>query len=185
MTGHLAIVLPGRGYTSLGPALRLPRLAVEEAGARVVEVNYPTVPGDEGGSWALLYEAVAEEISSLVAGGPDELTFIAKSLGTVLLAALSEDVRLPSSVRAIWVTPILAEEPVRSGVIAKRWSSLLVAGGADTFHHPDHHRAVVDAIGASSLVLPGADHRLEVPGNVMATLGGFRAFTEAVMAFVC
>jgi hypothetical protein len=36
---------------------------------------------------------------------------------------------------------------------------------------------------APSLVLAGADHALEVPGDVRATLDRLRALTEAVIAF--
>jgi hypothetical protein len=59
-----------------------------------------------------------------------------------------------------------------------------VAGEADQLHEPEHHDAVADALGAASLVLPRADHALEIPGDVIATLDGFRVMTEAVLDFV-
>lgn len=187
MIAHLAIVLPGRGYGALGPALRLPRLAVEEAGAETVVVEYPgdTPLAQVPEWWDDLHSSVASQVASFLSeAAPERVTFLAKSLGSVALAALPGHVALPASVDAIWLTPIFGREPIRSGAIAHAWRSLLVAGGADEFYEPEHHEAVAEALGASSLVLPGANHLLEVPGDVRATLEGFRSLTEAVMAFV-
>ena len=185
MPDHLAIVLPGRGYGPLGPALRLPRLAVEQTGAEVADVSYPSIPADhDQRAWESFHRAVADGVTSLLlASAPTRITFIAKSLGTIVLASLPAEVPIPGSVRAIWLTPIFGVETVRSGVIAQGWRSLLVAGEADSAHNNEHHNAVASAIGASSLVLPRADHLLEVPGDVLATLDGFRALTEAVIDF--
>lgn len=186
MTGHLAILLPGRGYGALGPALRLPRLAVEQSGAEVVEIEYGPVPvADDPESWQRLYVSAAEQISAAVAErNPSQLTFIAKSLGTIVLASLPAWVPIPFSARAVWLTPIFGRESVRRGVIAKNWPSLLVAGEADDLHEQRHHETVANALGAGSLVLPGADHMLEVPGNVLATWDGLRTLTEGVLDFV-
>jgi len=186
VSGHLAILLPGRGYGALGPALRLPRLAVEESGADVVELQYPFVPAfDDPRAWVSLAGFVAEQISAALSQrGPSRVTFIAKSLGTVLLASLPSEVPLPPSVNAIWLTPILGQESVRQGAIAKNWPSLLMAGGADELHEPEHHNAVAAALGAASLVLSRANHLLEVPGDVLSTLDGFRALTDKVLDFV-
>lgn len=185
MTGHVAFVLPGRGYGPLGPAIRLPRLAVEQSGAQSVDIRYRVLPDDDDPeSWATLQRDVRDQIGlALTESEPTRVTFIAKSLGTVLLAGLPALPSLPSSVRAVWLTPILGREPVRAGIVAKSWPSLLVGGQADPFHEPGHHDAVAGAISAESLVLPGADHLLEVPGDVMATMAGFRLLTERVLAF--
>lgn len=183
MAEHLAIVLPGREYGSLGPALRLPRLAAEQAGARVVEVSYPAVPPET--SWDSLYESVAGQIDAALAGGAaDRVTFVAKSLGTAVLAGLPSGLPLPAAVDAVWLTPIFGREPVRAGAVAKGWPSLLVAGAADSLHEGRHHDAVAAALGARSVILPGADHLLEVPGDVMATLEGWRLLTESVVDFL-
>lgn len=183
---HLAIVLPGRGYGPLGPALRLPRLAVEQSGAEVLEIQYPMVPpADDPEAWGSLYRSVGDQVDAALSEmSPSRVTFIAKSLGTVVLASLSVERSLPPSVSAIWLTPIFGREAVRTGAVGKHWPSLLVAGEADQMHEPEHHAGVAAALAAGSLVLPRADHSLEVPGDVMATLEGFRALTETVLEFV-
>lgn len=185
MRNHLAILLPGREYGALGPALRLPRLAVEQSGSEVFEIQYPFAPAvDDPDAWDTLCVSVTEQIGAVLSERvPSRITFIAKSLGTFVLASLPSDIPLPG-VKAIWLTPLFGRESVRRGVVAKNWPSLLVAGEADQLHEPEHHGAVAHGLGAASLVLPRADHSLEIPGDVIATLDGFRVLTETVLDFV-
>lgn len=186
MSRHLAIVLPGREYGSLGPALRLPRLALDQLGATTVEVDYAATPPHRPGAHAVadISAAVAGQVRSLLArAAPQRVTFLAKSLGTVLLAGLPANLPLPDDVDACWLTPIFGQAAVRAGAVAKGWPSLLVAGEADELHVRAAHDEVAGALRAASLVLPRADHLLEVPGDVRATLDGLRALTEAVLSF--
>lgn len=187
MASYLAIVLPGGEYGAHGPALHLPRLALQEAGAEAVVVKYPPLPWPlpEGGEWwDDLHRAVAGEVASIVTEArPDRVTFVAKSLGTMALAALATATTGAARVDAVWLTPLFGLEAVRSGAISHGWPSLLVAGGADPAHDPAAHEQVRAALVAPSLVLAGADHALEVPGDVRATLDRLRALTEAVIAF--
>jgi hypothetical protein len=187
MTSHLAIILPGRGYGAQGPVLHLPRLALEEAGAQAAVVEYPTVPQAlpaSGDWWDSFFSAVSERVAAIVAAAqPERVTFLAKSLGTMALAALPRQATGTAAVDAVWLTPLFGRDEVRAGAINQGWRSLLVAGGADELHDPAGHRAVREALVSPSLVLTAANHALEVPGDVRTTLDGWRALTEAVIAF--
>jgi hypothetical protein len=187
MASYLAIVLPGRGYGAHGPALHLPRLALEEAGAETAVVEYPPVPRElphAGEWWEGFHQSVADQVASMVAGAePERVTFLAKSLGTVALAALPTAATGTARVDAVWLTPLFGLETVRSGAVSHSWPSLLVAGGADEAHDRARHEEVRAALVAPSLVLAGANHALEIPGDVRATLDGLRALIEAVAAF--
>jgi len=151
----------------------------------VVELQYPSLPTDnDPNSWETLYGSVADQITAVVSElDPTQITFIAKSLGTIVLAALPTGVPLPGDVRAVWLTPIFGRESVRVGAIEKGWRSLLVAGEADDLHEPEYHEEVANRLGAASVVLARADHLLEVPGDVTATLAGFRVLTQSVLDF--
>ena len=61
---------------------------------------------------------------------------------------------------------------------------LVVSGDADRWYDPAGTTAVVGATGGSSLVIAGANHSLEVEGDVLATIEGFRRLAEAVLAFM-
>ena len=115
-------------------------------------------------------------------GSWSRITFVAKSRGTLYLAAMSES--LPCErVDAIWVTPLLGLDYVRNGVLSKAWRSLIVAGGADPYHDRGAHDAVCNQLTASELVIENADHGLVVGGDVRKTVDGFKALAEASLAF--
>ncbi len=185
MTSHLAIVLPGRMYGPLGPALRIPVLALQEVGAEVAVTEYPSEPGRDASGWGPVFDAVNQQVGSLIRQHrPGRLTFLAKSLGTAALASLPPDLPLAARVDAMWITPLFGQAGVRSAAAARAWPSLVVAGGADSLHDPAGHQEVCRATGAVSLVLPRADHNLEVPSDVLATVEGFRLLAGTALDFV-
>ena len=183
-TRHLALILPGGGYGPDLPVLRLPALALAQAGAEVRVVDYPDEKprGLERAATTEFTDAVGGTIRAIVATTePERVTFVAKSLGTVVLAGLGaiscEDVR------ALWLTPIFGEDYICEGAITKRWPSLVVAGGADPYHHSAAHARVVAATGGRSLLIEGASHSLEVAGDVMSTVEGMHKLAAAVLEF--
>ncbi|MEN3273833.1 MAG: hypothetical protein V7636_2594, partial [Actinomycetota bacterium] len=115
-------------------------------------------------------------------GAWNKITFIAKSRGTLYLAAMSES--LPCDrVEAIWVTPLLGFDYVREGILAKSWRSLVVAGGADPNHDSDAHAGVCRQLQAQQLVIADANHGLVVVGDVRRTVEGFQALAESSLSF--
>ncbi len=57
----LAIVLPGRGYSAQGPALRLPILAAEQAGYETTVIEYP-VETLEAKDWDAVAESARRQV---------------------------------------------------------------------------------------------------------------------------
>lgn len=182
---HAAIVLPGNGYGPQGPVLLIPALALEEAGAVVTRIEYPARPAQ----WTeeAMGEMVAEverRITDALGSDPwDKVTFVAKSLGAAILGRLDPAITGPASVAAIWLTPVFGDDAVFEGALAKRWPSLVAAGAADRYHDASRHDHVVAALGARSLVIDGADHGLEIPGDVVSTVDGYRRLAEETLAF--
>ena len=186
MAPHLALVLPGAGYGPAGPALRFPALAVAQCGAEVREVRYssspPRVSDLEAGQD--FYATARDQIQAIV----DErryakVTFIAKSLGTMVLGAIGRELALPGLVDALWITPIFSLDYVRDGALAVGWRSLVVCGSADRYYDRGAIEQVVSGLGADSLVLDRADHGLEVNGDVLATLEGMHRLARAAVGF--
>jgi len=185
MSDHLALILQGGGAGPYTAPLLIPSLALAETGARVEVVAYPEFrpEGLELEDAREFDEFVTRSLRELVGSGTwDRITFIAKSRGTLYLAAMSEP--LPcDQVEAIWVTPLLGFDYVRQGVLAKSWRSLVVAGGADPYHDIDAHSAVCRELQAEQLVIADANHGLVVAGDVLRTVSGFQALAEASLAF--
>ncbi|MGI8793899.1 MAG: hypothetical protein ACR2H3_12125 [Acidimicrobiales bacterium] len=140
---HAAVVLPGNGYGPDGPVLLLPTLALEQVGATAVRISYPDRPSawtEEG--MAEFTGEVADRVRAALGDEPwGRVTFIAKSLGTAVLARFSADIAGAAEVRAIWLTPVLGDAAMRAGLLAKAWPSLVAAGSADPYHDAGAARA--------------------------------------------
>ena len=64
-----------------------------------------------------------------------------------------------------------------------RLRSLIVGGSSDPYHDPAGFDAVATALDAATLIVPNADHALEVPGDVHATLNAMQSLIPAVLEF--
>lgn len=185
MLSRLVIVLPGGGYGPQGPALRFPVLALEQRGfCESMVVTYPSIPVGTTDTGTLLTDAIAEQVLPTLHGtSADEVVFVAKSLGTRALAGLCS--RMPSdrSMAALWLTPLFEVPEVRDRAAASDIRSLIVAGSADPYHDQFGFDSVAAALDASTLLVPDADHALEIPGDVQATIRAMESLSRAVLEF--
>ena len=117
----------------------------------------------------------------MAAACADEVTFIAKSRGTLFLSTMPPLDGVDC--RAIWVTPLFGLDYVRAGFTEKRWPSLVVAGDADRWHDATAHAQACAQVGAEDLVIAGADLLLVVDRNAQATVAGLSALAEASLRF--
>jgi hypothetical protein len=100
------------------------------------------------------------------------------------LAAVGPALPADRRISAIWLTPLFGVEDVRTAAMRTGLRSLIVAGTADEYHDQNGFDAVSTALRADTLLIPGADHSLEVLGDVFATVDAMRALSEAVLDFV-
>jgi hypothetical protein len=182
---HLVVVLPGGNNDPWTAPVLLPALALEQSGAKVERVSYgePQARGlgleDSREFNARVTEQVAEILNQ---HRPAKVTFVAKSRGTLFLAAMDKAL-VNCNVEAVWVTPLLGLDYVRAGVLDKAWPSLVVAGSADPHHDPVAHAEVCAATRALDLVIEGGNHGLVIEGDVLGTVDGFRRLAEVSLVF--
>lgn len=179
-----ALVLPGRAYSPAHPLLDLARQALLQHGwsTRQVWWDVPWAgpagdPAVDPRAWVLgqVDAAVAEERDA--APAPGRWLVVGKSLGTravgtpldavgfVLLTPLLDDARLVSDVDAA----------LRRGA-----QVLLVGGTADAMWSTE----VARQLGCDVLEVPGADHALAVPGDVVGTARAQVAVAGALDRFL-
>lgn len=186
VTAHIAVVLPGGNNDPWTPPVLLPSLALEAAGAVLERIPYgePHPRGLGLEDSVEFNAAVLERLLEVIdQHKPDRITFVAKSRGTLFLAALDQP--FDCEVSAIWVTTPLVDLPyVRRGIVEKGWRSLLVAGSADPYHDAAVHADVCAALDADDLVIPNANHGLVIERNALATADGYREVARASLAFV-
>ena len=186
MRSRLVVVLPGRGYGPQGAALRFPLLAIEQLGStESMVIAYPSIPSGTADPTSVLADAVADQVLPVVIEtSTDEVVFVAKSLGTQALSGFCERLPPDLSAHAIWMTPLFGIPEVRDRAAASGLRSLIVAGDADPYHDHDGFDLVAAALNASTLLVAGADHSLEVPGDAHASIRALTALTSAVIDFM-
>lgn len=185
-TERLVIVLPGVGYTCQMPLLFYPRQVALERGADVLLVEYGYGTRPEYAELSLpeqLAWLFADACASWAAGTAQrpyrQITLAGKSLGTLAMGYLLSGQELPPDVRAVWLTPLLRHDPLRSEICSWTGPSLFVIGTADQHYDPVLLREVQEANGGEVVVIEGADHGMNVPGDVPASI---RALDQIVGA---
>jgi hypothetical protein len=181
---HLAVYFPGGSLPGQDPfderLAWVTMRALEQAGAFVLPVRYDD---DVLGQDNVRFESgVQRELRGALAHHePSRLTIVGKSRGTFALRiACVEDLAYPADTRMIWLTPVWRSDAAWKAACGNTVDSLHVVGLADAeYHDPERHAAVA----GETLSIPGADHRLEVAGDVIATLDSWRTMANAVVRF--
>lgn len=193
-TAHLAVVLPGAGYTCQMPLLYYPTRLLLGAGADVLWVEYAylgqaafrALPDDEQER-----RFFADVEAALRTGGAQRsyarLTLVGKSLGTLAMGHLLGARAAGAAggrADAVWLTPLLRNERLRRQIGEHRPPSCIVIGTADPHYDPALLDEVRVATGGAAVVVNGADHSLEVAGDVRRSLQALERTVRAVQTLV-
>lgn len=185
-TDHLALILPGEGYHADLPLLAGPYALLQRAGADVLRVDYAygrpefrALPDAERSRWLAADVAAAWE--AVKTRRPyRRLTLVGKSLGTLAMGhLLAADPALDDAL-CIWLTPLFRVAALRAVAKAHRGPALIVVGTADAHYDLALFGEVQQATGAETVVVPRANHSLEIPGDVPRSLDAL----EQVMAAI-
>ncbi len=186
-TSYLAVVLPGLAYTCRAPALYYPTLLLlDRFGADVFWVEYDyfwragfsDLPEREQDR-RLFADTDAALRTALSRGPYERLILVGKSLGTLAMAhLLATDATPPGKVEAVWMTPLLSEDSVRERIRERGVRSLAIVGTAD----PEYASEAL--VGVEHLAIEGADHGLEMRGDVWGSFRALERALKAIEAFV-
>jgi len=181
---HLALYFPGGYLPGQDPfdnyLAWLSIRSLEDAGAYVVPVRY-----DDSllnANHERFDTGVVREVSGAIAHHqPDRLTILGKSRGThALRIVCTEAFDLPSDTRLIWQTPVWNYDPSWRAACETTLESLHIVGLADAAYHlPERHAEVR----GETLAIPGADHGLEIPGDILGTLDAWRLTADSIIRF--
>jgi hypothetical protein len=178
MTGkRAAVVVPGLQYSADGPLLMYAGLAVDRRGGTVRRINW-TLPdfGDGDGERAWVASRVSEAIDAVVAAtGVAAPVLIGKSLGS-LAAPVAADRGLP----AVWLTPVLTDEPTVAALRRAAAPCLLIGGTADKVWDGRLAWSVTPHV----LEIDGADHGMFVPGRLQESAAVLGQVITAVENFL-
>ena len=109
----LAVVFPGIGYHKDKPLLYYSSRLVKNEGYEIIDVSYHDLPekirGDQEKmmlSAKIAYGQTEEQLASVDFGAYDEIIFIGKSIGTVMLTRYVSEHGIKA--KQIWYTPVEA-----------------------------------------------------------------------------
>jgi pimeloyl-ACP methyl ester carboxylesterase len=188
---RLAILFPGYTYNALMPVLYYPARLILQLGIDLLSVDYqysqqedfPTLTAVDQ-SRRLSHDARAACDAALEQGSYAQVILIGKSVGTLAMGhLLATDARLKSS-RCVWLTPLLHDERLRGQIKLARPPSLFVTGDHDRHYQPAYLAELVEATGGKSLVVPGADHSLDVDGDALASVEALERMLQALQDFL-
>lgn len=186
---HLGIVLPGYRYSpEMAPLYYAGRILLDQ-GADLLRVEYhyyrtdfPNQPESEQDKW------ISSDVSAACEAGLsqqpyEKITLIGKSMGTVAMGQLLADPRFQSAT-CVWLTPLLTIEWLCSRIEQTHPRSLFVIGTADKFYQPDVLKRLEQITGGQSLVIEGANHGLEIPGDLPKSLAVLSQIVQALQEFL-
>ncbi len=190
-TQHIAVLLPGVGYTTRMPLLHYPMLELLRIGADVmrVETVYVKQPKFEALSPAekahwVFTDAAAACRAALAQRSYQQITLVGKSLGTLAMGHLLTTEAALDKAQAIWLTPLLWHDMLRSQIRQARPRSLFAVGTADPHFNATCLAEVEAATEGEKVVIDGGNHSLEIKGDVMASLQAVEQVMGAVQNFL-
>ena len=188
---HLAVLLPGFGYTLDMPLFYYAENLLLERGWDVLRVEYAynkhpecqTLPATERHRW-LLADATAAWRAGLGQRAYERVVLIGKSLGTLAMGHVLTAKDLPPAVGAVWLTPLLSEEPLRQQIRQYGGPSLFVIGTADPHFNPVVLEEMQVATIGEAVVVTNADHGMDIPGDPVASIRAVERVVEALGRFL-
>ena len=186
----LAVLFPGQGYTCAMPLLYYPTRLLIASGVSVlwVEYNYtqkdayPSLSNQERLRW-ISHDASAAVQAARSHAPHTRCVLIGKSLGSFALAHLALNEPGLKTSAFVWLTPLLRNPFVQQAFTEAAPRSLLILGDADPHYDAEQLERARHASGAQVLLIPRANHSLEIPGDIPATLQAMQMALDAVSAF--
>ena len=188
---HLSLILPGLNYTCDMPLLYYSTQVMLAAGADVVQVKYDYTQTERNQASSLRerFSQMKEDVTQIAQVALRQrdyqhLTLIGKSLGTLAIPYLL-DADLPVKPQTvIFLTPILNELLPALNLIQQCAHTFYVIGTQDHYYDPDlitHFRTETPD---NFLIIEGANHSLEIPGEIMQSLSQLKIIVERIDLFI-
>lgn len=169
----VVIVLPGAGYSAMGPAIYYPteQLFNREYNILNFEYEFKWIQ-HTGEAYAEFMNKIKEGLNTLDL--PTKKVVLAKSIGTRFLASSMIEAH-----KYIWLTPALEDDFVYEKMLEHNENSLTIIGDKDQFYNEERLSKL-----SHKLILKGTDHGLDVGGNVYQSIDNLKLIVKSIDDFV-
>jgi hypothetical protein len=186
----LAVMLPGLNYSCDNPLFFYTTsicishsIDVLQLWANYNDSAFQSLPDKGQLRW------LVEDATALIAAGRAQrdyahLILVGKSIGTLTLGALFGDSDTYSNAHAIWFTPLMRYPVVIRGMSRARPNSLFIGGGADRSLDTNLLGNMPRISHRESIIIDGADHSLQIPGDLPRSLDAMKQIVTEVETFI-
>ena len=190
-TREVALVFPGLAYNSSMPLLHFTIQTILASGTNVLTVDYDYSNNSEfmkqsqrtRSDWML--EDIEAALKVITEDENQKVVCLAgKSLGTLALGHLLETHENLRDAKTIWLTPLIGNPELLEQMLAYMKDAVMVIRTKD----PHYDRDIVDRLNAttqlSGIIIDGADHSLEIEGDVTQSLRVLMQFVAILQQFL-
>lgn len=189
---HLAIIFPGRRYTSDKPVLYYIIKLLLQMKIDVLSINYDyVIPELQDSHIDEIYErmivdvkASYETVLSYQEIKYDKITLIGKSLGTIALSHLLKTKTLIKNPSLIWITPLLMENSLLNEIKSPKYPSLFIIGTKDPIYNPTILSKIKETSKSKILEIKGANHLLEDERDLFKSIKNIEIIIEKIREFL-
>jgi predicted alpha/beta-hydrolase family hydrolase len=183
----LVITFPGDHYGVDGPLLYFPNQLLWTQGWDTAAITYGYQSAGKPFSPLAIADVFNEckrAVSTLLAKRSyARLILMGKSIGASLVTLICQEMTLPHRTRAIYLTPALGPM-FNPGFIETTHPALLALGTDDRFFDETAIAELTKNKAFHLVQVEGADHSMNIPGNLAASLEAIQRVTEAVNEFI-
>lgn len=182
---ELAVLFPGLRYTCDMPLLHYTTRLLLGRGADVLQMHTDyNQPDFEAAAPLQRGQRIgADALAGLLAGQSQRpytrLVLVGKSIGTLAMGFLLAG-GTAEQAATIWLTPLLHQPLLVQAACLCRGPALFAVGEADSTYDPQALDRIRQETGAAAVVLPGANHSLEVPGDLQQSIRHLGTVLEAI-----
>jgi predicted alpha/beta-hydrolase family hydrolase len=182
---ELAIVFPGLRYTCDMPLLYYTTRLLVKRGADVLQLHtdYNRPDFESASPIARAQWIGSDALAGLQAGQSqrsyERLVLVGKSIGTLAMGFLLAGGTAPLAA-TIWLTPLLHQPLLVQAACLCTGPALFAVGEADSTYDANAIHQIQQATRAQVVVLEGANHSLEVPGDLKRSIQHLGTVMEAI-----
>ena len=184
----LLVVFPGNHYGVDGPLLYYPCEMLRDQGWDTLAVSYGFQTAGKGpfeeGLDVLLAECKSAALAALNVYRYPRLGLVEKSLGAAVVAYLCANEPGFSAARAGYLTPALGTPFFDPLFLDTRQSAYVAVGTADRFYSSEALEKLQRKKRFELTLIDGADHSMNVPGDLAASTESVRKVVEGLLTFV-
>jgi predicted alpha/beta-hydrolase family hydrolase len=173
----VCIMLPGIGYSTREPLFYYATVMCVNQNIDIIHINYNYAKNDYFKSLAAsdkehwIYEDVKAVVSQVFKERDyDQCFILGKSLGTIPMAVEWSQKQFSNKTIGIWLTPLLKDDAVYNALSNTDFPSLCVIGDQDHHFMEEKVASLEKNSLVSTLVIPNADHSLEIKGDISGTI---------------